>query len=758
MPSRSPGEAPGGFSYYEHLCQPEAVKELVWEHDGQRYRSELVFRVNGRRRTDAFLHVDRGGKWVPVRLPDGTVADGKADTYDACLQHVLGTAETFFASQFAAQNRRALSDYRPGEIKTLLSDMLGLESIRASGQGAAETATLLKSGLFALRSEQQAIRGECDELRVRRARLGEVGGQLARAVQERTAARAAAEVARQALAQLQAAQQVQGDTEERRRTLLQQKTKVGEEGERQARALQAQAQRENGRVSRIDRAIEERRQRGRRQLEELGAESERLKAVAALGARVLRAVQRQRPREQVVAAREVLSQACEAAVAGAIERVGRLRTLENDIAAIEREAGQATLRIEDLKRRLRLADEVPCAGTELQGRCRLLQEANAAKALMPSAQDAVGGLAIRRAQMKAGALQLANAPREAQVAEAALKQARRRLKRSELAAKDTALLSARIEEVRQAETMLARLSLDIAQLKASMDAGATEMEEAERKEATEALGRIEREREDMAQRHGDAVAEIDRALKSLPPAFDARRLQSAQSSFEQLERRLATADTGHESAVQLRQHALDLEGQLQEQHGRRAAIDARIRTIEDELAGWTLLARALGNDGVIALSIDDAGPTLAGLANDLLLACYGPRFTVAIRTQVATAKGELREGFDVVVNDGESGESKSVSVMSGGERVWINECLTRAIALYLAQNAGRRYGTLFSDEADGPLDPQRKRMFMAMKREVLRLGGYRREFFVSQTPELTAMADAVIDAAALRAKAQACTP
>lgn len=36
-------------------------------------------------------------------------------------------------------------------------------------------------------------------------------------------------------------------------------------------------------------------------------------------------------------------------------------------------------------------------------------------------------------------------------------------------------------------------------------------------------------------------------------------------------------------------------------------------------------------------------------------------------------------------------------------------------------------------------------MFMDMKREVVRLGGYQREFFVSQTPELTAMADNVID-------------
>jgi len=67
------------------------------------------------------------------------------------------------------------------------------------------------------------------------------------------------------------------------------------------------------------------------------------------------------------------------------------------------------------------------------------------------------------------------------------------------------------------------------------------------------------------------------------------------------------------------------------------------------------------------------------------------------------------------------------------------------VALYLAQHTGRRYDTLFCDEADGPLDAERKRMFMAMKREVLRLGGYAREYLVSQSPELTALADAVID-------------
>ncbi|MEW6294598.1 MAG: hypothetical protein AB1544_15035, partial [Pseudomonadota bacterium] len=97
---------------------------------------------------------------------------------------------------------------------------------------------------------------------------------------------------------------------------------------------------------------------------------------------------------------------------------------------------------------------------------------------------------------------------------------------------------------------------------------------------------------------------------------------------------------------------------------------------------------------------------------------------------------------------------KSLSLMSGGERTFIDACLTRAIALYLAQNTGRRFDTLFSDEADGPLDPEHKRMFMAMKREVLRLGGYRQEFFITQTPHLAAMADAIIDLDAMQVGAR----
>jgi exonuclease SbcC len=215
----------------------------------------------------------------------------------------------------------------------------------------------------------------------------------------------------------------------------------------------------------------------------------------------------------------------------------------------------------------------------------------------------------------------------------------------------------------------------------------------------------------------------------------------------------AAAELSHLSAVRDAQSLEALEQQARLLGDRRGVVASRIARVESELGGWNLFARCMSNDGLIALAIDDAGPALSGLANDLLLACYGPRFTVSIHTLVETGRGEQKEGFDIMVHDGESDESKSIGLMSGGERTWIESCLTRAIALYLARHSSRHYTTLFSDEADGALDPERKRMFMAMKREVLRLGGYEREFFVSQTPELTAMADVVIDLEAWRVTA-----
>jgi len=196
----------------------------------------------------------------------------------------------------------------------------------------------------------------------------------------------------------------------------------------------------------------------------------------------------------------------------------------------------------------------------------------------------------------------------------------------------------------------------------------------------------------------------------LPPRYDDRKLAAAAEAFAHCRATATAAEQSHLAAQRDVQMLGVLDVQFAALDERRTRCDARRARIEDELGNWTLFARCMSNDGLIALAVDDAGPELSALANDLLLASYGPRFTVSIQTLLETAKGEQREGFDILVHDAESTESKSLTWMSGGERTIIESCLTRAIALYLAQNSGRKYSTLFSDEADGALDPDRKRM------------------------------------------------
>jgi exonuclease SbcC len=73
------------------------------------------------------------------------------------------------------------------------------------------------------------------------------------------------------------------------------------------------------------------------------------------------------------------------------------RMVQQKLSGIEREAGQAALKAEELARRFALTGEVPCAGTDLQGQCKLLGDAREAKALIPSAQGTIKRLGREKA-------------------------------------------------------------------------------------------------------------------------------------------------------------------------------------------------------------------------------------------------------------------------------------------------------------------------------------------------------------------------
>ena len=753
MPSRAGADGLGGFSYYDHVFLPESVKDLVWEHGGARYRSQLVFRLNGRKKTEAFLHVRCGDAWQPVRLTDGTVSDGKVETYTQCVEGILGSAETFFTSVFAAQGRRALSAYRNAEIKTLLADLLALDEIRDLGAKASETAKLLKAGLGALRQERAGLQGEAEQVARELAQSGDTTAKIAVAQSAKAGSQAALDAAKAELAKRVATREVALQTEARRRQLTEERHAVVEAGKAALAALEAQDRREGERLEQLNRRIPQRAETGRKQRAGLNDQRMRMEATLKASGVIERARQRLGLTESVVTRREQR-------LAGLRSDVVRLDKLRADsklgrerIAGIEREAGQAALKAQELARRFGLTAEVPCAGTDLQGRCKLLSDARKAQRLKPGADGEIARLEAERARLAEHLQNLKTQCQDLAGAHERLDRAERCLRRSRERVSRLSVLAARHGELAQAREALAGIVRQIESLP-QHDSDESVDERAERAAIAAARQAIAGEREGAAQRQRAALARVDAALGALPAPFDAATIAQAQREVENAQRALVTTEAAYAKALREQQAGEEFRRRKAAIEERLTALDLRLIRIGDEVGVWTLFAKCMSNDGLIALSIDEAGPTLSSLANDLLLACYGPRFTVSLKTLVATAKGEAREGFDVVVHDAESGEAKSVTQMSAGERVWINEALTRAIALYLAQNSGRHYETLFSDEADGPLDPERKRMFMAMKREVLRIGGYTQEFFVSQTPELAAMADVIIDLEAFRSVPQ----
>jgi DNA repair protein SbcC/Rad50 len=749
MPSRAMAAGPGGFAYYDHVCLPESEKDLVWAHNGVRYRSQVVIRAGARRRTEAFLFEQSGGVWRPSQSPDGTVSDGKVDTYTRCVEAVCGSADTFFTSVFSAQGKRQLSHYRNAEIKTLLADLLGQEEIRALGQKACEVARTLKGGLGSVRQELAGLDDEARRVGDERRRVEGAGTRVAQAL----AARAAADAARDAARTLQARLVVERErtvaTQAQRRRLMDERQATTEAGAQGMAALDTQDRQERERMTGLGRRIAERVAQGRKRRDTLEKRRQEQLRVLVAAPAVLRAA-RVLPRAQRVLSvrtdrvghwRQKVQQWTQCASA---RTAAQLR-----LKQIEREAGQAVLRTEELARRLSLTGEVPCAGSDLQGRCKLLADAHEAHALVPSAQAEIQRLAVEKRSVQSQLDQsetmsqgLAHAPGKCARVERQESLARERASR-------LALLAARAEEIDRARAELAAVEQELAALAATASDEESPDERTERERIASSREQIAVRRQQHAEQTGAIVGRLDAALAALPAPFAEQALVAANDSVARATAALGAAEQAHLLAVRDGQLWETATRQLAGIADRRAEVAARLARVESTLGGWILFARCMSNDGLIALAIDDAGPALSGLANDLLLACYGPRFTVSIHTLVETGKGDQKEGFDIVVHDGESGDSKSVSLMSGGERVWINECLTRAVALYLARHSGRRYSTLFSDEADGALDAERKRMFMAMKREVLRLGGYEREFFVSQTPELTAMADAVIDLEAL---------
>jgi len=716
LPSRASKLSVDAFSYWDHLYGIQAEKILEWEHAGVRYRSTFLFRKPGKTgKAEYYLAwKNQAGEWAPMQTLDGITADGKADTYDQCVKSVCGSMEQFFTSVFSAQNRRPLASYGASEIKGLLAELLKVDELQRQSATATEVSKRLSKSL-------DGVQAEVLSLSSKRVQLVETSNAIEADGVALNVARKARETSNATVASLGqqratlAAKQIENAAAEARvRELSQRTAEINS-------AIQANVDEEKVSTQRIDQ------RRGALDKAVAGFNTTMAQALEIQGATAKRAEAQHRISRGDARTKELQQQ---------------IRTLENiplTVKTLEAEVEsllvQGKAKREVLSSFKQQADDfkaVPCSELDVHLSCPLYQQAGEAKAKYDTQYVEITNLRTSYSQKQEQAKVL--------VPELAKLQAAR----TELDTVNDELVKAR-RDLQQA-TELAALAPMIEHAKEGLAASQIELAQLE-KEAGAVVNRYL----EVARRLNEQLQQVNAEVARLGAVDVATEIANVDKQVQDNRDELARLEG-------------QIEGLIRSQAKRQAEADvikselvgfdatqARANRLSDEIATWKLLAKGLGNDGVIALTIDDAGPALTQMVNDLLLACYGPRFTVEIRTQKALASGELREGFEILVHDADNDRTKEVSVMSGGQKVWINECLVRGLALYTGRTAEQPYKTLFTDETDGPLDPEKKRQFMRMKRELLRQGGIVREFFITQTPELVEDADAVIDVEALAA-------
>lgn len=744
MPSRASGYSPAGFSFYDNTMG-EAAKELEWRHGGVQYKSTLLIRQTAKTKTSqAYLLRWTNGKWLPAWDREGVPSDGKTQTYDAALEAVLGTPEMFFSSVFSSQGRRSLSAYTNAEIKSLLAELLELDYIQALGARARDVARTVQASL-------DRVKGRLAWSAERRAALDRIEAErpgreaaIAAAEANKRSARQAVDAALIEHRRVQDAQHAQIQTAAQRAELnariagidpkigaaSRERARIGAQREAGAEKIAAEIANAQADQQRLEHAGGARIDEQRRLLGQSQAIAAAKAKIAALESEAAQAARAIEDLDAELLQRLALQR-------DHVERRERL-------AATTDQTRAATALLDSSRQRAALIGEVPCAGTDLSPRCKLLAEARGAAAQIPR-------LVVERDEHRARAATL-NAEvgaLEAELETGAGIEAQARTLRERLGAIQQALGPLRRTAALESGLAGAKSLIDTLAAQIAASRAAAERTVAALKERR---AELDQQCADNDQRLAEQAAELTREraelaarLKALPaPGNDAARVLAA-SNLTAAEEALNASD--HRLA-QTRAEAAEAEargGALRAELEAEPGIVAEAGRLGLEAALWVQMVKALGPDGIIALCIDAAGPTLSGYANDLLASCFGPRFAIRIETQAERADGSLREAFDIRVFDGERGDDKSVADLSGGERILIETAIARAIALYQAASSGRQYGSLFADEADGALDPDRKRHYVEMKRKALELGGFEHEFFITHTPELLDLADVVID-------------
>ncbi len=713
---------PTAFTYYDHTYG-DAEKEFIFEHDDILYRS-LVMIDTDRKKQEAYLYRLNSEEWKPC-----PGIDGKLEAYDRAIEEVLGSPELYFTSIFRAQNAKALSDYSKGDIKDIFVELLNISHLQAIGEKARRIKQHLAGKVEILMVERKGLQDlvateqqKEDEHLSTIADVDCLAGEIASYEKEIAALQEKINECDVRIGLQQKAQEEKDGIEvelkakqKKLTVLIGTANTKGQDLEKKKDIIDAKI-RHSQRL--FDRLPMLRDLQGKKTAGE--AALEHIKGIIATCDDELSSLNHDL-NNVLMTDRDIK------------EKEGKLSNLK---LSHKHKIEKAERAVTDAEKAAAKLETVPCT-EEIAAKCRFAKDAVEAKNKLD---------ALRAALDDAFNEDPAITELEAEIETLKSK----KQDSVELHGKiDCAKRMKTVNEnaLRETEKLLQAINIDLESLPLA------EQAEKDLVDLKVELAQVETETGTHKDSVGKDMAalqeEIDELTIKLIDATDVgtdytkekRDFANLQAHFKKETEDARNRDAELKKALGAIEEVLK---QITEAKINLNILNANFAYYGNEIGEWTILEKAFGNDGIIALELDDAGPQISGIANELLQV-FGGRFAIRIDTQTAKSDGKgNKEVFDITVFDNETNEQKSIKRLSGGEKTWIEDAVTKAITIYNKQASGRQFKTLFTDEKDGALDAEKKKEFFAMKRKVLQIGGYEREICITQTPELIAMADATI--------------
>lgn len=153
------------------------------------------------------------------------------------------------------------------------------------------------------------------------------------------------------------------------------------------------------------------------------------------------------------------------------------------------------------------------------------------------------------------------------------------------------------------------------------------------------------------------------------------------------------------------------------------------------------LAKAMGRNGIQALLIDSAIPSIQAISDELLQIATDGRMRISISTQKELKGGGTSESLEIFCSD-EKGV-RDVQNFSGGEQKILRTILRMSLAIFQANRSDIRIKTLFIDELFDALDQSNA---MALLQTLNRVSQYfERVIFISHDDSILADFDNKIE-------------